>query len=93
MASAIDTANPEPSPRRGLRGRFGRSRLGRTIILCNLLGLVVIIVGSLVLSGYRDVLVRTNAEYLQSQGTLIQGLIEKFATTEEPALLPKSANS
>lgn len=86
MASATDTANPDTAPRRGLRGRFGRSRLGRTIILLNLLGLVVIVVGSLVLSGYRKVLIQTNRDYLESQGTLIAGLIEQAGTTDEPAL-------
>jgi two-component system sensor histidine kinase ChvG len=102
MASAIDTAKPEPgaagslgplpgqasgahdgarpSRRRWLPG----SRLGRLIILLNILGLVVLIAGALVLNELRQGLVNARIDSLTTQGELMANIIDRAATVGEP---------
>jgi two-component system sensor histidine kinase ChvG len=98
MASAIDTARPDgrakadaaaphvtheaarPPRRRLLPG----SRLGRLIILLNILGLVVLIAGALVLNELRQGLVNARIDSLTTQGQLMASVIDQAATVGEP---------
>jgi two-component system sensor histidine kinase ChvG len=94
MASATDTAKPEvagagvqTSPeaarapsRRWLPG----SRLGRLIILLNILGLVILIAGSLVLNELRQGLVNARIDSLTTQAELMANIIDRAATVGEP---------
>jgi two-component system sensor histidine kinase ChvG len=92
MASDTDTASPEPARRRW-RGPPA-SRLGRLILALNLLGLAVLIVGSLVLNELRRGLVEARIDSLTTQGELIATLIDQAATVGEPvpALDPSRAS-
>ncbi|MBU1379122.1 MAG: sensor histidine kinase [Alphaproteobacteria bacterium] len=95
MASATDTGNPEPTglregmaverpPRRSrVRGLPG-SRLGRLILALNLLGLAILIVGSLVLNEVRQGLVNARIDSLTTQGELIASILNQAATVGEP---------
>ncbi len=72
---------------RGRRGRGARpfgSRLGRTIIVLNLLGLAILIGGTLVSSGLRDSLIKSRLAGLTLQGHLIANVIDQTATQGEP---------
>jgi two-component system sensor histidine kinase ChvG len=101
MASATDIASPdrpiaEPSNAPLRSGRPGRrdsrrsgwplgSKLGRLIVVLNLLGLAVIIGGALVLNELRQGLVKAGLDSLQLQGELIANVIDETATTGDPA--------
>jgi len=78
-----------PSRRRWLPG----SRLGRLIILLNILGLVVLIAGALVLNELRQGLVNARIDSLTTQGELMATIIDRAATVGEPtpAMDPKAA--
>ena len=84
MASATDTAKPErgarPSRFRWLPG----SRLGRLIIVLNVLGLAILIGGALVLNELRRGLVNARIDSLTTQGELIATIIDRAATVGEP---------
>ena len=93
MASATDTAKPEPKtePRRvrpprapSLFSWLPGSRLGRLIILLNVLGLAIIISGSLLLNELRRGLVGARIDSLTTQGELIVNVINRAATIGEP---------
>lgn len=64
--------------------RFRGSRLGRTIIVLNLLGLAILIGGTLVSSGLRDSLIKSRLVGLTLQGHLIANVIDQTATQGEP---------
>ena len=83
MASAIDTARPDLPTHSGGGGLFG-SRLGRFIIALNLLGLTILIGGSLVLNELRRGLVEARIDSLTTQGELIANVIDRAATVGEP---------
>ena len=85
MASDTDTASPdrgsdEPVWLRWLPG----SRLGRLIIVLNMLGLAILIVGALVLNELRRGLVIARIDSLSTQGELIATIIDQAATVGEP---------
>ncbi len=66
---------------------FGRplgSRLGRTIVILNLLGLAILIGGTLISSELRQGLIKTRLESLTLQGELIANVIDQTATQGEP---------
>lgn len=95
MASATATGNPEPTESRDAsagerparRSRFRGlpgSRLGRLILALNLLGLAVLIVGSLVLNEVRQGLVNARIDSLTTQGELIASILNQAATVGEP---------
>jgi two-component system sensor histidine kinase ChvG len=95
MASATDTGNPEPTgvrdgvtvERPARRSRFRGlpgSRLGRLILALNLLGLAILIVGSLVLNEVRQGLVNARIDSLTTQGELIASILNQAATVGEP---------
>ena len=85
MASDTDTANPDRAPKEPawLRWLPG-SRLGRLIIVLNMLGLAIIIVGALVLNELRRGLVIARIDSLTTQGELIATIIDQAATVGEP---------
>ena len=67
------------------RGRWSLgSRLGRTIIVLNLLGLAILIGGALILSELRQGLVKTRLESLRLEGALIANVIDQTATSGDP---------
>lgn len=94
MASDTDTAKPDPKPeaRKRRPTRAGSSlfrwlpgsRLGRFIILLNVLGLAIVIAGSLLLNELRRGLVGARIDSLTTQGELIVNVINRAATVGEP---------
>jgi two-component system sensor histidine kinase ChvG len=84
MASDIDTAKSDRGVRPSLFRWLPGSRLGRTIILLNLLGLTILIVGALVLNELRRGLVNARIDSLTTQGELIATIIDQAATVGEP---------
>ncbi|MBI1404757.1 MAG: HAMP domain-containing protein [Caulobacter sp.] len=84
MASATDTASPEP---RVSRWRFWSrgSRLGRLIVGLNLIGLVILLTGAMVLNEIRRGLVEARLDTLTLQGELIANIMAQGATVGEPA--------
>ncbi|HEY1562279.1 MAG TPA: ATP-binding protein [Caulobacteraceae bacterium] len=99
MASDTATANPDTGPGRVTRGpnlgeRAPRrrrrvvwplgSRLGRLIIVLNLLGLAILIGGALVLNEFRAGLIQTRLESLELEGDVIAKVIDEYATIGEP---------
>ena len=94
MASDTDTAKPDPKPAARKRrpppsglsffSWLPGSRLGRFIILLNVLGLAIIIAGSLLLNELRRGLVGARIDSLTTQGELIVNVINRAATVGEP---------
>jgi two-component system sensor histidine kinase ChvG len=86
MASAIATVKPEAARgRRPRRWILPGSRLGRLIIVFNLLGLLVLIGGALVLNELSRGLINAKIDSLTTQGEFIANVIEQAATRGEPA--------
>jgi two-component system sensor histidine kinase ChvG len=100
MGSDIATAKPEhrgdqppDRPKARSKERIPRrpsvwplgSRLGRLIIVLNLLGLAILIGGALVLNELRAGLIQTRLESLQLEGQVIARVIDEYATVGEPA--------
>ncbi len=90
MALATDIGNPE-SARPQARGRRAAdripltgSRLGRLILLLNLLGMVVLIAGALVFNEFRRGLVTARLDSLTTQSQLLSYAIVNAATEGEP---------
>ncbi|MDR3511389.1 MAG: stimulus-sensing domain-containing protein [Caulobacteraceae bacterium] len=85
MASATDTVKPEAQAGRK-RGHWRPpgSRLGRLIILLNLLGLMILIGGALVLNELRRGLINAKIDSLTTQGEFIANVIEQAATRGDP---------
>lgn len=89
MASDTATAKPERGgkPRRRKPSRFRwlpGSRLGRLIVVLNVLGLAVLIAGALVLNEFRRGLVEARKDSLTTQGELMATIIDRAATVGEP---------
>src|SRR5437016_6164669 len=105
MASATATENPERESRERVaapaRPRDKRSswlpgsRLGRLIVVLNLLGLAILISGALVLNELRRGLVNAQVDSLRTQGELIANVIDQAATVgePEPALVADDASN
>jgi two-component system sensor histidine kinase ChvG len=85
MASVIATVKSE-----AVGGRLRKlsllpgSRLGRLIIVLNLLGLMILIGGALVLNELSRGLINAKIDSLTTQGEFIANVIEQAATTGEP---------
>jgi len=86
MASAIATVKPDAH-------RYGRirrlsllpgSRLGRLIVVLNLAGLIILIVGALVLNELGRGLINAKIDSLTTQGEFIANVIEQTATRGDP---------
>ena len=95
MASATGTGNPEPTgvregaavdrPARRSRYRgLPGSRLGRLILALNLLGLAILIVGSLVLNEVRQGVLNARIDSLNTKVDLIASILNQAATVGEP---------
>jgi two-component system sensor histidine kinase ChvG len=85
MASATDTAKPEPKPRPSRLRWLPGTRLGRLIIALNVLGLAILIAGSLLLNEQSQGLVNARIDSLTTQGELMATLIDRVATVGDPA--------
>ena len=85
MASDTDTANPDRGGEPAWLSWLPGSRLGRMIIVLNMLGLAILIVGALVLNELRRGLVMARIDSLTTQGELIASVIDQAATVGEPA--------
>ena len=91
MASAIDTAKPDRrrqanAGRQSRRRRFTLpvSRLGRTIIILNFLGLLILVIGALVINERQRALVNAQIDSLLLPGETIAQIIEEAAVSGEP---------
>ena len=99
MALATATGSPDPALKaevagsgagetRGRRevqpGQPLGSRLGRAIVLLNLVGLAVLIIGAFISNGLREGLIQTRLDSLSLQGSLIANVIDQTATQGEP---------
>lgn len=87
MASATATAKPDAREKAQKVARIRRlpgSRLGRLIVLLNMLGLAVLIAGALVLNELRQGLVNARIDSLTTQGELMATIIDQAATQGEP---------
>ncbi|CAN5202890.1 ATP-binding protein [soil metagenome] len=91
MASDTATAKPDPRPDRPDRAARPKqgwtlpvSRLGRTIIALNLVGLAILVIGATVINERQRGLVRAQVDSLKSQGEQIASLIDIAATRGEP---------
>ena len=76
------------------RLRRPRSTLARLILVLNLVGLLVLVIGALVLNEFRRGLIEARIDSLTTQGELIADVIEESATQEgqaTPALDPSLA--
>ena len=76
------------------RLRKPRSTLARLILVLNLVGLLVLVIGALVLNEFRRGLIEARIDSLTTQGELIADVIEESATQEgqaTPALDPSLA--
>ena len=90
MALATDTANSDPPEREGrvrrtlamlgLRG----SKVGRTIIALNLIGLFILVAGALAFNEVRQSLLDAQRDSLTTQGKVLVSLIDAIATTGDP---------
>jgi len=98
MASATGTAKPDgPQGRSRKPSRFRwlpGSRLGRLIVVLNVLGLAILITGALVLNELRRGLVNARIDSLTTQGELMATIIDQAATEgePEPSMDPTFAN-
>jgi two-component system sensor histidine kinase ChvG len=86
MASAIATVKSK-APVGVRRGHWvlPGSRLGRLIIVLNLLGLMVLIGGALVLNELSRGLINAKIDSLTTQGEFIANVLEQAATIGDPA--------
>jgi two-component system sensor histidine kinase ChvG len=94
MASATDTGSPEtatappwarPRRRRARKARgLPGSRLGRLILILNLLGLTILIAGALIQNERQRGLVNARIDSLSTQGELIASILNQAATVGEP---------
>ncbi|MDC7684995.1 ATP-binding protein [Asticcacaulis sp. BYS171W] len=80
-------------PYRLPRFRWGQSRLGRLILLLNLAGLLVLVIGALVLNEFRQGLIDNRKESLMAQAETMGEIIAVVATAGDPApyLEPQNA--
>jgi two-component system sensor histidine kinase ChvG len=81
MASATVTGKPEPAPRGGF---WPGSRLGRLILVLNILGLTILVAGALILNELRRGLIQARIDGLTTQGELIANVLAGAATEGSP---------
>ncbi|HEV2365659.1 MAG TPA: ATP-binding protein [Caulobacteraceae bacterium] len=77
-------AAPERALARARRTWGSGSRLGRLIVVLNLLGLAVLVGGSLVLNELRQGLINAQMASLSVEGDLIANVIDQTATVGDP---------
>lgn len=83
MASATATTTNDSPPKRR-KPQLGFSRLARRILLANLAGLIVLVIGVLVLDDMRQGLIDARIANLRAQAELIAGVLEETATFGAP---------
>ena len=88
MASATVIERAEPRRRWRL---WPGSRLGRLILVLNLLGLAILIAGALILNELGRGLIQARIDSLTTEGSFIANVIVGGATSPEPALSPERA--
>ena len=71
-----------PGPARRRRGRVAMSRLTVTIVLANLIGLVILLLGSFALTNYRDGLIAAKLEGVRAQAQIIADVLAQVAIDE-----------
>src|SRR5438309_11636258 len=91
MASDTATERPERAARRSRFRWLPGSRLGRLIIVLNVLGLAILIAGALVLNELRQGLVNARIDSLTTQGELIATILDEYATAGDPAPMMNAA--
>lgn len=89
MASGTDTAKSdrrrdEPTPRRW-RFALPISRLGRTIVVLNFLGLLILVIGALVINERQKSLVQAQLDSLLLTGEYTSRIIDSAATVGDPS--------
>ncbi|MFI4975147.1 MAG: ATP-binding protein [Caulobacterales bacterium] len=84
MASVTATARSERAKPAGDSLWPPGSRLGRLIVVLNLLALAVLVGGALVLNEMRTTLVKSREQSLLTEGKLIANVIGQFATAGDP---------
>jgi two-component system sensor histidine kinase ChvG len=82
MASAIATANSKPPRRRRAFPIWRGSRLGRTIIALNVIGLLVLVGGALILNETRRALIDAQEDALITEGQLISQFLTAMGATQ-----------
>ncbi|MEM8771663.1 MAG: ATP-binding protein [Pseudomonadota bacterium] len=65
------------------RARVAMSRLTVTIVLANLIGLVILLLGSFALTNYRDGLITAKLEGVRAQAQIIADVLAQVAIDEE----------
>jgi two-component system sensor histidine kinase ChvG len=97
MASATATAKSDPPEREGRARRtlamlgLRGSRIGRTIIALNLIGLFILVAGALAFNEVRQSLLDAQRESLKTQGEVIVSLLDEFATAGDPPMMSAPA--
>jgi len=71
-----------PAPVRRRRARVALSRLTVTIVLANLIGLVILLLGSFALTNYRDGLIAAKLEGVRAQAQIIADVLAQVAIDE-----------
>lgn len=69
-------------PPRRVRRRIAFSRLTVTIVLANLIGLVILLLGSFALTNYRDGLIEAKLEGVRAQAQIIADVLAQVAIDE-----------
>lgn len=70
------------APTRKRRARVAMSRLTVTIVLANLIGLVILLLGSFALTNYRDGLIEAKLEGVRAQAQIIADVLAQVAIDE-----------
>jgi two-component system sensor histidine kinase ChvG len=91
MASDTATGKPERGPRRSRFAWLPGSRLGRLIVVLNVVSLAILIAGALVLNELRRGLVNARIDSLTTQGELIATILDEYATAGDPAPMMNAA--
>src|ERR1700683_5597384 len=93
MASATGTARSERARRRTTLAP--PSRIGRLIVVLNLMGLAILVGGALLLNELRHGLVEARLESLRTEGQVIANVLDGEATKgdPEPELLADDASN
>jgi two-component system, OmpR family, sensor histidine kinase ChvG len=92
MASVTATARPERARRRAT-ALAPPSRIGRLIVVLNLMGLAILVGGALLLNELRHGLVEAREESLRTEGQVIANVIDGYATNPEPQILADDAST
>ena len=87
MASVTATAKPERARPARARQRIitPPSRIGRLIVILNLIGLALLVAGALLLNQLGQRLVQARIESLRTEGQLIANVLDQTATEGDPS--------